>query len=1184
MHQGTLRLFRLVVAVLLVAGLLMVLAGLAMLGLRQAPWSDALLTAGGLMLAAGAWQAWLMRHTRDAMGHLSAELTLRERAAQHAGSPVMVTDSRLGVLWCNQAFERDTGYSLADVQGRRPGPLLRSPNADPVTVERIRDAVRHHSDIDIELLHRYRDGKDRWVRVLLSCQRDAAGLPVGFVSVLIDIDTQVRTREALRRALRHQGSLMRSLDEYVIVAETDREGRFTRVNQRFQEISGYSETQLLGQRFRLLGSGFHPPAFWQDMWTRIGRGLPWQGEICNRDAQGRLFWVHSLVAPLVGTDGQIDKFVCIQSDITAHRMAQIELSQSEALLRSTSQLAGVGGWSVLLEGGELQMTPEARELLGVQEGELGSLEDLWRCFATGSRLAIRAQLRELAEGRRVEVSVLAPLRPMGLGPQRWVRLVATLRAEHAESVGRMRMPGRIIGAVQDYSAQMQAQQRIREEQRILHSAMDAVGEAFALFDADQRLVYCNDAYSAWLPSGRDGREALRHDDVLRAVAHSGAFPEALGREADWVKEVLNAPLTGETDRVRQAADGRWFRFIDRVTADGHRVVLRSDVTELQTALVRADAASVSKGQFLANMSHEIRTPINAVMGMLQLLGQTPLAPEQADMVGKSLGAARSLLEIVNDILDFSKIEAGKMELHAVPFRLSDLRRELEVILAGALGHKPLALVFDTDPALPDVLVGDPVRLKQVLINLGGNAIKFTAEGHVRLHWRQLARDGDLLHLCFEVEDTGIGIAPEQQARIFDSFSQGEASTARRFGGSGLGLTISQRLVAMMGGQIALHSEPGQGSTFSFDVALPLGDEADVPVHTPLVGSTGAPRLQGLRLLLAEDNALNQEVALAMLRREGAEVRLAENGRQAVEALAADPQGFDAVLMDMQMPELDGLQATEQIRERLELRMLPVLAMTANAMQQDRERCLAAGMNAHIGKPFDIEQVVAQILHFTRPDAASALALTPQADAATPASAPWREDTEALRRLGGNAALLGQLRARFPATASECMERAQACALRTDWSAVADALHQLKGAAGVVGTDRLAQACAGLERRLRADPAAVRHGEVRPWLDALAESLATSVQALAVPAAPPPEEPTGTGQSSDLTACLSALRALKAPLEAADMSVIDEHEQWLQRHPAARGERFQVFNQCMESMDFPAAARACEVLLSDGEPG
>ncbi|MCB2017687.1 MAG: PAS domain S-box protein [Hydrogenophaga sp.] len=1138
-----------------------------------------------LLFSARQWRLLQLAQKDAALMH--DHMTLLASVAQHAGSPVVVTDNDVQVVWCNEAFERETGYRLEELRGQRPGRWLRSPNADPDAVQSLREAMQQHRDIDIELMHRYRDGRDRWVRLIQTSRRDGNESFCGYVSVLVDIDAQVRTRDAYQQTLRDRHALMGTLDEYTIVAETDPIGRFTRVNHLFQELCGYSEEELIGQEYKLLKSGWHPPSFWQAMWERIQRGQPWRGEICNRSKHGRLFWVQVLISPFVGPQGEIEKFVAIQVDISEHKLARIELSKSQSLLTRTSQLAGVGGWYALQSPGILHMTPECRELLGADNLELRSVEDLWRVFAPGARLLVRQQLRELVDRKRLEINVVAPVNPANGGSARWVKMMAGFNAP--ESEGNNLSQRRIVGAVLDYTAQFQAQQRIRDEQRILQSAMDAIGEAFALFDPDNRLIYFNDMYAAWLPVGLPPRLGMRHEDLLRHVAEQGLFKEAAGRESEWIQEVLRAPLGAGSDRVRQMADGRWIRFVDRITADGYRVVFRYDVTELQSALIQADAAAVSKGEFLANMSHEIRTPINAITGMLQLLIDTPLDERQADMVGKSRTAARALLDIINEILDFSKIEAGMMELHTTAFRLEDLRRELTVILEGARGSKSISISIDIDPALPPVVIGDPVRLKQVLINLGGNAVKFTERGQVAMRWQLAGLGPTGVRIRFMVEDTGIGIPQERQATVFDSFSQAESSTTRRFGGSGLGLTISQRLVGFMGGVIELTSNPGLGSTFFFTVELPVGNESELPgeekVSTHAIGSKP---LEDLRVLVVEDNLLNQEVAQSLLEREGAKVCLAENGQVALERLSEQATGFDVVLMDMQMPVLDGLRATERIRGELGLTDLPVIAMTANAMTVDRDNCLKAGMNAHIGKPFDIAEVVRVIRNFTRDAESTVTQPAPLGCASPDPSQTVLDDVGALRRLGGDRVLLDQLRSRFGTAATDLLRQAQTRAARGEWPAAADALHQLKGSSGVIGAGMVAQASADLERLFRdtsgptvpSARAEARFETLRKALDSVNALIAPTVSSTPVEdsgngEAPAPSEPP---DETALLQCLWALKPLKDLFESADIEAVDAHEQWLQRHACARNPRFDTLNQSVENMDFQGAADQCRHLL------
>ncbi len=1160
----------------LVAGLLVAVSAFGGLGWLHVGRDGTLVLMGAGVGMLGL--VWRLHHRFGAclasVDAMNARLQLLVRVSRHVSSPVLVTDSNGLVVWVNEAFERETGYASAQVVATRPGRRLRSPLADPQAIERLRAAIRQKQDVEVELLHRYRDERDRWVRLALTAQWTEQGHFCGFVVVLVDVDQQVRTREAYSKTLRERDALFNALDEHTIMAEADAEGRFTRVNRRFEEVSGYGEAELMGQGFDLLGSGWHPPTFWRKLWQRVEQGRPWQGEICHRSKSGRLYWTQTLLTPFRDDGGRVERIVVLQNDVSEHQRARIELSKSQTLLTRTSRLAGVGGWYATPDGALLHMTPECRHLLGIGSHERLTLGELWRVFDAGARLVVRRRIDQLMSGEAQEVDLVAPVsRSSGAGAQ-WVKMVASFTETDADGSGRL--VRRLIGAVQDYTAQVQAQQRIREEQRILHSAMDAVGEAFALFDAHGRLVYYNDAQSAWLPD-RTLRVGMRHEDLLQSMADLGLFRDAVGREAEWVSEVLRAPLRSAPDRIRQMADGRWFRFVDRLTADGQRVVLRYDVTELQAALIRADAAVAGKEQFLANMSHEIRTPINAVTGMLQLLADTPLDARQSDMVAKARLAARSLLGIINDILDFSKIRAGKMELDVVPFRLAELRRELEVVLEGARGRRALRLVFDTDAALPPVLVGDQIRLRQVLINLGGNAVKFTPQGQVTLGWHLLSCDVSVARVRFFVKDTGIGIAPAKQASVFDSFSQGEASTNRRFGGSGLGLSISQHLVGLMGGRIELESEPGVGSLFWFDVELAVAAESDLCADADGLAWNGqGPPLAGVRILLAEDNELNQEVAMALLGKVGARVTLVSNGLQAIEALRVDPQGFDVVLMDVQMPVLDGLRATECIRDGLKLDRLPVLAMTANAAVADREACLQAGMSAHIAKPFDLADLV-QTVRQVLDGAARTEACLP-----TPESASCRldtlDDTSTLQRLGGDRMLLKQLRERFVDSATQLVELANASLARDQWVEVAGAMHQLKASAGAVGATRLASLAAETESLFRKPAPAFTMQRRREALNHLSQALSdvrvclAEANAVADVLGSPALHPS-IGHGS-IRSTIEALKPLYPLFQAADIDALEAHEEWARCHPAARDERFSALNACVDRLDLGGAAQAC----------
>ncbi len=724
--------------------------------------------------------------------------------------------------------------------------------------------------------------------------------------------------------------------------------------------------------------------------------------------------------------------------------------------------------------------------------------------------------------------------------------------------------------------------------------------------------------------------------------------------------------------------------------------------ELIVARDAAQAASQTKSQFLANMSHEIRTPMNAVIGMLQLLEYTELTAIQRDYASKTLGAARSLLALLNDILDLSRIEADGLQLEEHGFDVAALTADLSSMLGALVGDKQLELILSVDPALPRHLYGDAMRLRQVLINLAGNAIKFTARGEVRLSIRAGA-DG---LVEFAVSDTGIGIAADKLDSIFDQFSQAEESTTRRFGGTGLGLAISQRLVRLMGGQLAVSSSPGRGSRFSFALALPeppagapspprrlapaaralntmrvlivddndaarevlsgmveaLGWRADCaadgaqalamlaqsarydvilvdwrmpgmdgweltsrivgqcgadalpvvimvtargraelaermqhasilphgflvkPVTAPMLldaireatgpkaappASEAAPAtpLAGLRLLLVDDNPLNQQVARELLARRGALVAVADGGAAAVRLALAPGAPFDAVLMDIQMPDMDGYEATRAIRADPRGRQLPILAMTANAMQGDRELSLAAGMNDHLSKPIDVDDVVATLLQHCR--------AAPGQHVATAAGPPRLPRPKggavdfdlAVRRLGGDTSIYFSLSGIFAAESDALIDELASCFAGRAWKQAADRLHSYKTAAGMIGADELHHFAGTLEQQLRKAPEQVDSDAALATIRAAVAVIQGELRLIEQANRPASAPAAPSRASAGLAARLDELDPL---LDQASMRALSVFDTLQADYGAHLGERLRPLAGAIAALDFRAA--------------
>ncbi|MEW6136806.1 MAG: response regulator [Thermodesulfobacteriota bacterium] len=525
--------------------------------------------------------------------------------------------------------------------------------------------------------------------------------------------------------------------------------------------------------------------------------------------------------------------------------------------------------------------------------------------------------------------------------------------------------------------------------------------------------------------------------------------------------------------VARTKDGRLLNVLGNSTARKDAagritggIVSVVDVTDLVIAREAAKSADQAKSAFIATMSHEIRTPLNGILGMIELLGQSDLTDQQQKKVAIMHSAAESLVRLLNDVLDLAKIESGKLALEETDFSLQESLSECTSLMRIRAANKGLAFNISYSKGIPDPLRGDPARLRQILFNLLDNAIKFTEHGTIDVLVQAIRQKNEKVLLHFSVSDTGIGIEPGKEASIFERFSQADSSMTRRYGGSGLGLAVVSELTSAMNGAIWVDSAPGEGSTFHFTVrcGIRYNGSEDSP---SCLAEEDRHSLRGMRVLLAEDHPLNQMVVREALRSYGCDLYVVSSGREAVEALGRHP--YDVVLMDLQMPGMDGLEATKRIRSDERFATIPIIALTAHSTQSDREQCLAVGMNDYLSKPLRVDQLISVLRIWGQGRAASPNQAAMETIAEGERPGRVRSDfsgidvDSALERLDGNEQLFCELLEEFCASCCNSTESILAAWQTGDFPEARRLIHSIKGVAGNLSATDLYSAAGNLER-------------------------------------------------------------------------------------------------------------------------
>ncbi len=988
---------------------------------------------------------------------------------------VLVYDAEGEIITSNPAAATIIGIPADEMKGMRPFDLPSKafhengmpfrPDEYPTLVT-LRTGRPCHN---VVMGGQRRNGTPAWV--CISTQpiiREREDLPHRVVTTFSDITDRKRAEDELRESERRYRHLVLHAND--IIYRADEEGRFIFVNPTVETLLGYRPEEVLGWYYLDLIPQEQRDSvrrFYRVQFHRGASSAYLEFPAIRKD--GERIWLAQNVQ-FVRENGRLLGFQAVVRDVTERKRVEEALRESEELFHTAFDSAPIGMALVSPEGQWLQANLALCDIVGYSEDELlrttfqgityaGDVEnesDLkYRCL-TGEFDSYHLQTRYVhKEGHPV-----------------WVQLNVTL-VRNAN-----RKPRYFIAQVQNITEQNRIAAALLDSEKRFRSAFDSAPIGMALVSVEGRWLMVNRAICDIV--GYSEQELL--ESTFQEITH----PDDLESDLFQVRRMLEGEIATYQMEKRyihkqghivwillsasmvKGSDGVPLYFVAQIQDITERKRIVGELAEARDAALEATRL---KSEFLANMSHEIRTPMNGILGMADLLLDTSLDNDQQKLAGTIQTCAVDLLTIINDILDFSKIEAGKVSLERVAFNLRDSVDSITELFAERARTKGLQFASLIYKDLPELYYGDPIRLRQVLTNLVGNAIKFTPRGEVVIRIRKVKESSMSTRLRFEVTDTGIGIAPDILPTLFEAFNQADPSMTRRYGGTGLGLAISRQLMEIMNGELGVESEVGRGSTFWFELWL---DNAVEPQGEPASGlsdqghRTYRDTHDQLRILVAEDNLINQKVTLGQLGKLGYHADVASNGVEVLDAISRSD--YDIILMDCQMPEMDGYQATREIRNReTENSRTIIIALTASAMRGVREECLAAGMDDYITKPVQISTLAGVLAQWSTTLNERAAEQAEAVRRVEEFSEPMteildRSVIEQLRKLNteGVPSLLDDLIDIFLRDAPLRLHELQEAYTHGDAQTARTVIHKLKGSSSILGATRLNNLCSELE--------------------------------------------------------------------------------------------------------------------------